>query len=194
MQVVWTKWNWTRFWSRARLLLRCFLFVPGHVSSLGGCHYGLLNRYLCYSVVDTADLGKNSVLTRLEMRVDPDDLAFVPPLLHETLSTISSPVFSEFTLKLQSLPKDHRFFYPLNISGAWGDNWWMIDRDLDDMVKATGRNIKFVVHVAANSGIWSVGLQRFVGYMFPSMNARGLVRVVSPSSNPCQEEGGRLVW
>ena len=154
----------------------------------------MLNLSLRYLVADTADLGKNSALTRLEMRVDPDDLAFVPPLLHETLSTISSPVFSEFTLKLQSLPKGHHFFYPLNISGVWGDDWWMIDRDLDDMVNATGRNIKIVVHVATNGGVWSTGLQRFVGCMFPSMNARGLVKVFPPSSNPYQEEGERFVW
>jgi len=144
-------------------------------------------------VLDTADLSQNSALTRLEVRVDPDDLPFVPPLLHETLLRISSPVFSEFTLKLQSLPADLHFFYQLDFNVVWGDYWWIIDRVLDDMVNATGRNIKFAVQVATNGGVWSTGLQRFVGYMFPLMNARGLVRVFSPSSNPYQESE-RFVW
>ena len=138
------------------------------------------------------DLNRNSALVRFEVRVDPDDLTLVPLLLHEILLTISSPAFSEFTLKLEGLPKAHRFFYNLTIDVVWGEDWWLIDQDLDDMVNATGRDIKFVVHVGTNGGVWSPGLREYVGYMFPSMNARGLVRASHPSSTDL--EGERFLW
>ena len=140
-------------------------------------HYKLLNHSLRYIVLDTADLSQNLALTRFEIRVDPDDLTLVAPILHETLLTISSPTFSEFTLKLEGLPTDHRFLYELSINAVWGDDWWVIDRDLNDMVRKTGREIKFVVQVGINGGVWGFELEEFVGDMFPLMNARGLVRV-----------------
>ena len=125
------------------------------------------------------------------MRVDPEDLALVPPLLHKTLSTIRSPAFSELTLKLEGVPVSHQFFYDLSIGTVWGDSWWIIDGDLNDMVTVAGRDIEFVVQVGEFGGVWDIELQRFVGDVFPLMNARGLVRAPRPSLN---REGERFIW
>ena len=123
--------------------------------------------------------------------MDPEDLALVPPLLHKTLSTIRSPAFSEFTLKLEGVPVNHQFFYNLSIGTVWGDDWWIIDGDLNDMVTVAGRDIVFVVQVGEFGGVWDIELQRFVGDVFPLMNARGLVRAPRPSLN---REGERFIW
>ena len=138
------------------------------------------------------DLSRNSVLTRFELRVDPDDLSLVPSLLHETLPTISSPAFSEFTLKLEGCPAGARFFHLLSSKVVWGDGWGTIDRDLDDMVHAIGREVRLVIRVGAGGGVWSPELRGFVGGMFPLMNARGLVRVVVVEPT-FQAEGERFV-
>ena len=119
----------------------------------------MLNRSLRHSVLETADLSQNLALTRFEARVDPDDLALIPPLLHETLLTIASPAFSEFVLKLEGLPVNHRFFYQLSVGAVWGDDWWIIDRDLNNMVTAAGRDIKFVVQVGVFGGVWGSELR-----------------------------------
>ena len=132
-------------------------------------------------MLDTADLNQNLALTRLEVRVDPDDLDLIPPLLHETLLTIRSPAFSEFVLRIEGLPANHKFLYELSVGTVWGDDWWIIDRDLNDMVTAAGRDIKFVVRVGTFA-IWGIELQGFVGGVFPLMNARGLVKAPLPSS------------
>ena len=185
-----------RFWWRVRILSRCFLFAPGRVSSFripssNEGYYTILNRSPRYLVLETADLSQNLALTRLEVRVDPEYLVLVPHLLHKTLLKIRSPAFSEFTLKLEGVPVSHRFLYDLSIGTVWGDDWWIIDRDLNDMVAAAGRDIKFVVQVGAFGGVWDIELQRFVGDMFPLMNVRGLVRAPRPSLN---REGERFIW
>ena len=113
--------------------------------------------------------------------MDRDNLALIPPLLHQTLSTISSTVFSKLVLKLQSLPGGYYSFHELAVEAIWGDDWGMVDRDLDDMVKATGNGIKFVVQVLANGEVPGVEFRRFVGHLFPLMHARRLVSVLSLS-------------
>lgn len=150
----------------------------------------LLNHSPRYPVFETVDLSQNLALTRFEARVDPDDLDLIPPLLHETLLTIKSSAFSEFILKLEGLPVNHRF-YELSVGTVWGDDWWIIDRDLNKMVATTGRDIKFVVQVGGFGGVWGTELQGFLGDVFPLMNARGLVRAPRPSSN---REGERIIW
>ena len=68
-------------------------------------HYELLNYSLRYIVLDTADLSQNLALARFEIRVDPDDLTLVPPILHETLLKISSPTFSKIHSQTRRSPK-----------------------------------------------------------------------------------------
>ena len=182
-----------RFWPRVRIPSRCLLSAPGHVSSIGipssgEGYYSIIPPR--YPVFETVDLSQNLALTRFEARVDPDDLDLIPPLLHETLLTIKSSAFSEFILKLEGLPVNHRF-YELSVGTVWGDDWWIIDRDLNKMVATTGRDIKFVVQVGGFGGVWGTELQGFLGDVFPLMNARGLVRAPRPSSN---REGERIIW
>ena len=142
-------------------------------------------------MLDTEDLSRNLSLARFELRVDPDELNLIPPFLHETLSTISSPVFSELALRLEGSLIPYCFLHSLSIKVVWGDEWGMIDKYLNDMVHATGRDIKFVVQVGKNGGVRGRELRGFVGSMFPLMNARGLVRVLAPSS---LREGERFIW
>lgn len=143
-------------------------------------------------MLETVDLSRNLALVQFELRVDPEDLTLVPSLLHETLSTILSPAFSWFTLKLEGYPVAYHFFPDLSIRAVWGDGWQIIDKDLDDMVYATGRDIRFVVEVGTNGGVWSYRLQGFVEDMFPLMSARGLVSVLGPGD---REPGGvQYIW
>jgi hypothetical protein len=96
--------------------------------------------------------------------------------LRETLSTISSPTFSEFTLKLEGCPRGH--FRLLSSQVVWGDEWGLIDRDLSEMVHTTGRDIRIrlIVRLGMN-GVWSPALGGFMRDAFPLMKARRLVEV-----------------
>ena len=58
-----------------------------------------------------------------------------------------------------------------------GDEWGMIDRDLDYMAHMGGKDIQLVIQVGTGSEVWSPTLRRLVGDAFPLMNARGLVSV-----------------
>ena len=137
-----------------------------------------LNNPLCYTAVDAVDLSGNLLLARFELRVkSPDDLTLALPSLRKTLLTISSPAFSEFTLKLEGIPMGIRFFQLLPGEVVWRDEWGMIDRDLNDMAQVVGREIRLVVQIEAAGGVWSPTLGGRVGDVFPLMNARGLVSV-----------------
>ena len=129
--------------------------------------------------MDCADLSRSSALTRFQLRVDrPDDLSIVITLLRETLSTISSPVFSELVLKLEGCPMENHFLCFVSGEVVWGSEWGMIDRDLDDRVCLMGRDIRLVIQVGAGGGVWTPKLGEIVGDVFPLMSARGLVSVV----------------
>lgn len=123
-------------------------------------------------------MSQNLALIRFELHVGhPHDLTSVLSPLRKTLSSISSPVFSEFTLKLGSSPMKIRFFHLLSGEGALGDEWGLIDRDLHNMVHAVGRDIRLVFRVGAGGEVWSSRLGELVGDVFPLMKARGLVSV-----------------
>ena len=122
-------------------------------------------------------MSRNLALVRFELRVDPDDLTLIPPLLHETLPTILSPAFLEFVLKLESCPAEGRFFHLLSSKAVWGDEWGVIDSDLNEMVHAIGRDVRLVVRVGTGGGVWFPEFRMFVRDTFPLMSARGLVRV-----------------
>ena len=117
-------------------------------------------------------------LTKFQLRVDrPDDLNHVLSSLRETLSTISSPAFSEFVLKLKGCPMKNLFFQLVSGEEAWGREWDLVDRDLDDMVRVTGRDIRLVLEVGAGGGVWTPRLWELMGDVFPLMNTRGLMSV-----------------
>ena len=146
------------------------------------------------TALDSADLSRNPALTRFQLRVDrPDDLNFVFPPLRETLSTISSPVFSEFILMLEGCPMELRFFQLLSGERAWGDGWGMVDKQLDGMVRVVGRDIRLIVQVGTGGGAWTPKLGKLVGEVFPLMNARGLVRVEVVTPKP-RARGDKFIW
>jgi len=123
----------------------------------------------------------------------PDDLDLVLPPLHATLSTISSPVFSEFTLNLEGYSMETRLFQLISGPRAWGDGWGMVDRDLNDMVRVVGRDIRLVVQVEARGGAWTPMLGELMGAVFPLMNARGLVSV-EVAKPKLRAKGERFIW
>jgi len=123
-------------------------------------------------------LSRNLALTRFEIRVDhPDDIDLVLSPLRNTLSTISSPAFSEFALNLESYPIGVYYFRLLSGERVWGEEWGLVDRDLNEMVYVMGRDIRLVVLLGAGGGDWSSKLGELVGSVFPLMNLRGLVSV-----------------
>lgn len=146
-----------------------------------------LNHRLRYPGLDAVSLSRNQALVRFEQRVEhPKDLTHALSAVRETLSTISSPVFSELTFKLEGFPMETHFFLLLCGDIVWEEGWGMVDRDLDDMVHSTGRDIRLVVQLGEIPGTGGrsstlreieggITLRGFGGHMFPLMNARGLV-------------------
>jgi len=145
---------------------------------LGMICCGSLNHLDCYPALETADLSRNLALARFELHVGyPEDLIPVLSPLRKTLSTISSPAFSEFTLKFEYSETERRFLQFVSGEVVRGDEWGMIDRDLNDMGYRIGRDIQLVVQVGAGIEVWSPTRRTVVGDVFPLMNARGLVSV-----------------
>lgn len=176
--------------------LKVFSFCP-RSSKLVHCHRpsgddGSLIDPLYFPVRDGVDLSQNLVLERFELRSDPDDLPFIPYLLQRPLSTIASPVFSEFTLKLEGLPVPNRTPRMIANRAVWGDWWGTIDGLMDDMALETGRDIRIVVLVAMPDSVWSPDVVGFVEDIFPLVNTRGLLKVVSPEQ--VDDGSERFIW
>ena len=123
-------------------------------------------------------MSRNSALTRFELRVNyPRDLVPALSRLRGTLSTISSPAFSELTLRFVGYPIEPLFLRPLPGEVLWGDNWGIIDGKLNDMVHAIRRDIQLVVQIGAGGRVWAPRLRAIVRAAFPLMDARGSVIV-----------------
>jgi len=140
-------------------------------------------------------LSRNLALTKLQLHVDsPDDLDHVLSPLLETLSTISSPAFSEFVLKLEGCLMENRFLQLISGEATWGREWEPIDRHLDGVVRVTGRDIRLVLQVGAGGGVWTSRLGELVGDVFPLMYARGLMSV--EVAKPIVRTGGErfTIW
>jgi len=133
-------------------------------------------------------------LARFQLRVDrPDDLNRILIPLRETLSTISSPAFSEFILKLEGCPMENRFLQLVSGEVAWGSKWELIDRVLNDMMCRIGRDVRLIIQVGAGGGVWTPRLGELVGGVFPLMNARGLtsVEIARPM---IRARGDQFIW
>ena len=138
------------------------------------------------------DLSRNSALTTLELRlVYPRDLVQDPPRLRKTLSTISSPAFSEFTLRFEGDLSESRLLRTVTGEAVWGDQWGGIDGKLDDMIHVIGRNIRLVIQIGECGGAWVPSLRALVEAAFPLLNARGLVSVEVVKFSA---ETDRIVW
>ena len=124
----------------------------------------------------SVDLGSNGILRRFEFDVDFVELDILPPFLHKALVSISSPHFSEFSLRL--FPGLHDFDSDEG-TGGWrtqdsrrevetlGAGWEAVDEDL--YVLAAGRDdFRFTIEFV--TGQLTVAT---VEECFPRMKSRG---------------------
>jgi len=112
-------------------------------------------------------MGSNEILRRFELVVDFEELDTVPRFLHKTLTSVSSPHFSEFYLRL--LPE---FDWESQGSGGrrtllWGAGWGTVDEDLDAYA-ARKDNFRFVIDIPAGGSTEAV-----VEALFPQMKSNG---------------------
>lgn len=129
-------------------------------------------------MLDPVDLSRNLALTTFELCVNyPSDLIPALSPLRKTLSTISSPAFSEFIFRFGGYAIEPLFLRPLSDLALWGNEWGMIDGELNDMIHVIGRDIRLVFQIGASGVGWFPTFRAVVGAAFPVMNARGLVSV-----------------
>ena len=122
------------------------------------------------------NLGSNGILRRFEFDVGFAELDILPPFLHKTLASISSPHFSGFSLRL------FQRFYEFDPNGdpkrwsshgnrwevrTWGAAWDVVDEDLYAL--AAGRNdFRFTIEfVKGQSTVAAVEAR------FPRMKSKG---------------------
>jgi len=111
------------------------------------------------------DLGRNGKFRRFELEVDFAELDILPPFLHKTLTSIWSPYFSEFSLRLSRGALDGGG--PSNRKTLWGAGWDVIDEDLYGYaVQSDG--FRFVVQIVPGEST-----EAAVEALFPRMKANG---------------------
>ena len=103
------------------------------------------------------------VLERLELNISTPGLSSVHEWIHETLHSITSPVFNEFAIRLLGVgfPRN-----PMNITG-----WGAVDAALDVLAK---RYPDFRVVFTGYGDWW------FVASYLPLAKLNGLIRLRSP--------------
>jgi len=95
----------------------------------------------------------------------------LPPFLHEALTSISSPYFSEFLLRLDQGLSKSNVDGGTNSQNVWGTGWDAIDEDL--CAHAAGRDdFRFEVEIV--KGLSTV---RTVEKHFPKMKSKGLLSI-----------------
>ena len=112
-------------------------------------------------------------LRRFGLDVDFVELKILPPFLHGVLTSISSPHFAEFSLRLFRGTFDEY----LRDQGAgdrktlWGNGWEMVDEDL--YAHAARRDdFRVVVNVVAGESTKAA-----VEALFPRMKSKGSLSV-----------------
>jgi len=122
----------------------------------------------------SVNLGCHGVLRRFELAVDFVELDILPPFVRETLASVSSPHFSEFSLRL--CPRlgfslwrgasDRRTF--------WGAGWEVVDEDL--YVRATRRDgFRFAIQIVPGES-----KKAAVEALFPRMKSLGSLLITKP--------------
>jgi len=111
-------------------------------------------------------LRSNKILRRFELVVCLTGLGDVPHLLHEALTSISSPHFSEFSLRLLHLFESNRN------SGDQGPllletGWEVVDEDLYACA-ARRSDFRFVVEIPSE-GLTEAAVEA----LFPRMKSKG---------------------
>ena len=111
-------------------------------------------------------MGSNEILRRFELVVDFEEFDAVPRFLHETLTSISSPHFSEFSLQLL-----RGFHYRRGSGGRntllWGAGWEIVDEDLYACA-ARNDSFRFVIVIPTGEST-----EVAVEALFPQMKSKG---------------------
>jgi len=119
----------------------------------------------------SVNLGSNEILRRFEFVVDFVELDMLPPFLHEALTSISSPHFSEFSLRLDEGSFKSNLDGAANGRRVWGTGWEAIDEDL--CAHAAGRDdFRFEVEIVKGQSTVAA-----VKKHFPKMNSKGLLSI-----------------
>jgi len=113
------------------------------------------------------DLGSNEIFRRLELSVDFVELDILPPFLHRTLTSISSPYFSEFSLRLCQGALQFAHGGASSRRTSWGEGWEVIDEDLYAHA-AGGDDLRLVVQIVAGEST-----EAAVEELFPRMKSKG---------------------
>ena len=114
----------------------------------------------------SVNLESNGILRRFELKVDFVELDILPPFLHKTLTSISSPYFSEFSLRLC------QEFNPTrggrtSRKTLWGTGWEVVDEVL---YTHAARRDDFLFEVRIITGESTVAA---VEAIFPRMKSEG---------------------
>jgi len=113
-------------------------------------------------------LGCNGKLRRFELDVDFVELDVLPPLLHKALTSISSPHFSYFSLRLfQGSLEPNPDAGPGDRKTLWGAGWNVVDEAL--YAHAVRRDdFRFMVQIVTGEST-----EAAVEGLFPRMKSNG---------------------
>jgi len=116
----------------------------------------------------SVNLRSNRALRRFELVVDFPELDILPPFVLKTLASISSPHFSEFSLRLVR-------GYSRDEDGCretlWGAGWDAVD---EDMYARTARSGGFLFTVQIVTGETT---EAAIEALFPRMKSNGLLLI-----------------
>jgi len=108
--------------------------------------------------------------------VDSIELDILPSFLHKTLTSISSPHFSEFSLLLSQGWLDFELNGGANVPKVWGPGWEVVDEDL--YVHAVRRdNFRFKVEIVIGQSTVAA-----VEAHFPRMKSKGSLVITQRQS------------
>ena len=113
----------------------------------------------------SVNLRSNGALRRFELVVDFAELDILPPFVLKTLGSISSPHFSEFSLRLLrglSLKEDAGCRETL-----WGAGWEAVDEDLYARTAQSG-GFRFAIKIVTGEST-----EAAVEAIFPRMKSKG---------------------
>ena len=128
----------------------------------------------------SVDLGYNGILGWFAFAVDFAELGILPPFLHRTLTSITSPHFSEFSLLLFQRSYGYNYKEGDSRRGiSWGTGWEVVDEDL---YAHAARRDDFQVVIQIVTGKSTVAA---VEALFPRMKSKGsLVITQKPTLRP----------
>ena len=121
-------------------------------------------KSLCNEEILSVNLRCNRVLRRFELAVDFAELEILPPFVLKTLASISSPHFSEFSLRL---------VWGGNFGGTghrktlWGAGWEVVDENLYARTAQRG-GFRFAIQIVTGEST-----EATIEALFPRMKSKG---------------------